>query len=682
MIPRNPFQPTKIEHDNEPVFLLSETARSIPSNFKNHYVSGSRGSGKTTLLRSLSTIDISKSRALAGQYDRSKFDWFGIYIQFSKTLQPIVSRNGGALIEHLNLTSASVDPDEIQFSVFHAYLELSVLLSFIKDIRWMLATDDVGLQHRQEREACRAILDRLGFKNAWPDFASLQDALEITLASFSSLPTAPALDSLAVLIGAFSPGELLQKAGGIAASLKGTLFRKNAPIRLMILIDDAELLSDRQQVFLNTLAKRLEGDVKFVITYISGLFNPNETLLKDTVLKNDDFTLVDLDNSSFYDFFGFCSRVTDLRLKHFFERSSGDGKGDLPNFSLRRTLGEYGLNELIAASLSGSQSVGVERWRSQVEARKQELRAVLNRRNWSKYSVEDGQYPFIEHELISLLGIDMNDLKSLKEQDSKAKSFDRKQVGALIYIYSSILPNRNIPYAGANIICELATVNIRDYLDIMAAIFDVFMEGRVKEWDAAKGARPTDLRAFVEPSRPLSIEIQRKGVQRASETKWDILNNFTISSGFNVPIFVLALGELTKNLQRPREPRQFVSSADRGLLMYDPQRLDKILETKGATIRSDDVIRTLQRDGFINVGSSRTRSTHSLTYKGLEVFHLHRRLFPRLGISYRGPYVQFRLDEIAIASLLDAGSVDPVAWGAEFAKKEPEQEKYQKGLDL
>jgi hypothetical protein len=343
---------------------------------------------------------------------------------------------------------------------------------------------------------------------------------------------------------------------------------------------------------------------------------------------------------------------------------------------------ETALNELIAASLIGSQSVRVERWRSQVEARKNELRRVLNRRNWRKYSVDDDQYPFIEHELMSLLNVKPDDLRDLKEQDSKAKTFDRKQVGALVYIYDRVLPSHNIPYAGADIICQLATVNIRDYLDIMAAIFDVFMESRVQEWGAAKGAKPADLQAFVQPSKPLSIDIQRKGVQRASEAKWDILNNFTISSGFNVPVFVLALGELTKNLQRPEDARQFVSSADRGLLMYDPERLDRILETKGTTIRSDDVVRTLQRDGFINVTSSRTRSTRSLSYKGLEVFHLHRRLFPRLGISYRGPYESFRLDEIAIANLLDAGSIDPISWAHDLARTETGQEAHQPGLDL
>jgi len=198
----------------------------------------------------------------------------------------------------------------------------------------------------------------------------------------------------------------------------------------------------------------------------------------------------------------------------------------------------------------------------------------------------------------------MADLKNLKEQDAKSKTFDRKQVGALIYIYDRVLPNHNVPYAGSDIICQLATVNIRDYLDIMSAIFDVFMEQRVKDWSSAKGARPTDLRAFAQPSKPIAVDIQRRGVQRASDAKWEILDNFTISSGFNVPAFVLALGELTKNLQRPEEGRQFVSSADRGLLMYDPDRLDRILETKGSKVRSDRVIQTLHRDGFINVIST------------------------------------------------------------------------------
>src|SRR5262249_2212658 len=152
---------------------------------------------------------------------------------------------------------------------------------------------------------------------------------------------------------------------------------------------------------------------------------------------------------------------------------------------LRGTLGEFTPNQLIGQSIVGSQSVQVQKWRSQVETTRMQLRSVISRKNWSKFSIADNQTPFVEHELIKLLGIDMVGLSDLPRQDLVAKTFDRKQVAALIYIADRILPTHNVPYAGADTVGSLATGCIRDYLDIMAEIYDVAIRHFDDSWKIA-----------------------------------------------------------------------------------------------------------------------------------------------------------------------------------------------------
>lgn len=670
MLPPNPFRPTKIEHDKDPVFLLSSTAREIPSNFKHVHVSGSRGSGKTTLLRSLRTAEIRNNHTLRAQYGRATFDWFGVYLQFAKSLQSIMSASTDALLVYMTEKNSSipVDHDHVRFRVFQCYLEISILLAFISDLLQVTDRNDVYIMSKVEQQVCIELLDRLGIDSNEADIFLVRRALDRARAHFSALPNEQSLGALSTLLNAFAPGDLLGFAAEVANGLRGQLVRKDVPIRLMVLIDDAEMLTADQQCILNTLLKQTEGQIKFVIAFIAGLYDANSTMLANTVLKNDDFSTVKLDDEPRQDFINFCERVTDLRLRYFYQLADPNAARPIPPFTLRGTLGDFTPNQLIGHAIIGSQSVQVQRWRSQVEATRSQLRAIISRRNWPKFSIGENQVPFVEHELVRLLNVDIAHLGDPGRQDSIAKTFDRKQVAALVYIATRILPTHNIPYAGADTVCALATGCIRDYLDIMAEIYDAAIRHVDDAWKVSGLPRIDHLTYFAKPPRPIDPGVQRSGIQLASNKKWEILETFTIRTSFNLPVVVAGLAELTSQLQKPESPRDFVTQADRGLFTFDPVLLDAILETRHAEISSDEVIAALQRDGFIKVLVSRTKSAAGTTPRSLEEFHLHRRLFPRLGISYRGPYERFRLNESHFATLIVGKSVEPAKWATQALK--------------
>jgi len=162
LLPPNPFRPTKIEQDKDPVFLLSATAREIPSNFKHFHVSGSRGSGKTTLLRSLRTAEIRSNHTLRAQYGKATFDWFGIYLQFNKTFQSLMVSSGRSILRLLGEAARDEETRELSHvRVYQAYFELTILSSFIDDLIAVSDKRDIFLTSAAERQIALSILSRL-----------------------------------------------------------------------------------------------------------------------------------------------------------------------------------------------------------------------------------------------------------------------------------------------------------------------------------------------------------------------------------------------------------------------------------------------------------------------------------------------------------------------------------------
>jgi DNA polymerase III delta prime subunit len=671
LLPQNPFLPTKIEHDQDPVFWLSSHARQLSKTYKHAFVSGSRGSGKTTLLRSLRTADIKGNGSLRSQYSRNTFDWFGVYLQFNKTLQTINSESSAALLTYLSRTPnpSAANPESVRLRVFQTYLELTIFLAFLEDLIKISDRKEVSLSSVLEKRICAEVAFRIEDKSGelqHKDIYGLKATFERCRSLFSAIPTEETLPRLVSLINSFTPGELLGYMSELIGGLRGSLVPKKGELKPIILIDDCESLTEDQQISLNTTLKQFEGRIKFIISFIEGQYNRNLTLLPNTVLKNDDFEAVKLDEESRENFILFCERVTRLRLRHFYEGAVTNPRRPLPEFSLEKTLGTFSVNELLASLVTTSISESVQAWSGEVEKTKAILRQVITKRNWQKFSVSDNQMPYVEHTIMEAMDIDPFTLVKEIKQNTLAKVIDRKNFAAMVYCAREKIKSRTVPYAGRDIVIQLATGCIRDYLDIMAAIYDTAIAAIDSTWKETKEPRISHLTYFADPDRPVSIERQRAAIYSASGAKWEVLRRFTVKSSFDVIQVISGLGALVVQLQKPAEAYKSVSQSERGLFVIDVGQLDRALTIRKAEFRTSEVFRTLQRDGFIRLVSSPDDKDHREAKSQRLIFHLHRRLHPELGLSPRGPYERVTLNASRFASLLLDPNVDPERWAAEM----------------
>jgi hypothetical protein len=664
LLPQNPFFPTKIEHDQDPVFWLSGQARKLSRTMKPAFVSGSRGSGKTTLLRSLRTAEIKTNASLRTQYGRATFDWFGVYLQFNRTLQSINSTAANAIVRYLDQPAyrGLLAPESVPLRTFQSYLETTIILAFLEDLISVSDRKEVFLHTKTERFVCDEISARIADQSVIGDIYALRSFLTRARGLFSALPTEQSIPQLIAHINRFAPGELLGWMVDLVKGLRGSLLNKNVGTKLLVLIDDCESLTEDQQTLLNTVVKQFEGGIKFVVSFIAGQYNRNTTLLPNTVLSNADFEAISLDDESREDFIAFCERVTQLRLEHYYNNAAPSHRRPLQKFSLDATLGSLSPNELVRLVARASISPEVKSWTGEVEKTKDILREVIARRNWRKFSIEDQQTPYIEHAIIALMKTDPYSLTLEARQDTFAKVVDRKNFAALIYCVENIIGSRTIPYAGKDVVCGLATGCIRDYLDIMGAIYDEAIGDIDEEWSESRSPKIKHLTYFVAPGRPIPMDRQRAAIYRASEDKWEILRKFTVKSSFEIIQVVSGLGNLLALLQKPDDPYKMISKGERGRFSIDPVRLDTILSIRRSELTTREALRTLQRDGFVRLVSSPEQMEGGRAKSGVFEFHLHRRLYPVLGLSPRGPYESVRLDETRFAALLLDPNMDTEAW--------------------
>lgn len=220
----------------------------------------------------------------------------------------------------------------------------------------------------------------------------------------------------------------------------------------------------------------------------------------------------------------------------------------------------------------------------------------------------------------------------------------RKQFAALLAIYSEFRLSR-IPYVGAQTIINMGDTCIRDYLEMMGAIF---------EQAVARG----EIRSVGDLQRreePLSADTQLEGVRVSSRAKYDGIRNNFERDGAEAERAMEFIGKLTAKLQSNHASTSTLSTPERGNFHFD-------LDTRGrGRMSSPDkkafILRLLRRceaDGLLRpprqgrIGEG--HDEQDLT------FHLHRRFASYFGFSHRGPYGILQMPMEEFAEVCDAGS--------------------------
>lgn len=650
----NPFQPTKFEWEKRPVIWLSSRARKLTTTIKPVYISGSRGSGKTTILRSLSTRQLSSDPFLRQQLGKARLSWFGQYLQFNGTLQQRTDK----LAELL--TGESQVKDDIVFKLFHAYFELTLLYYFLNDILQFQDNQFLHFRARDEKNACIE-LSALLAKSSWThgkrldNFQDARRLLREIQQEFLKTPGSIDVGGLREIINAFQPGALIRfiKEKALAA-IQSSEFIKGQDIDFFILLDDCENLSDRQQVALNSYIRMTEGLSKWVVSFLTDRFNTTQTYLKDTTLNNDDRTPLPLNDLSESDFIELCEQVATLRLNRFVEGLHLANLQPLPQFRLRQAFGEFSYNALIQEALDRSESQKLLGFKNDVLTTKGVLVEHLKKALHERFSSDGEKRPYIEHVVIQALGLKVSDYNTPENQHSLRKTIDGKQAAAYIAFCDQY--NLKPVFAGWKFVIAISHNCIRDYLDVMAKMFEAL---------AATGYRGSAIEAYRVARRfypnegHIGAKTQSNAIHDVSSSKVRGLDELKISEP-HIRRLVLAICHLQQELEHDHEDARSVKLPVRGKFRVDIPEDARLAKLEAFDLKSlRTMLERIEYDRYIRILKA-TSTTHGSQL----TFVLHRRLRPHFDCGLTGPYDP--IIALAPQALLEAlngtDDFDPEVW--------------------
>lgn len=696
----NPFRPTRWEHHatGRPLIWFTDAAERLAAE-KPVFVHGSRGSGKTTLLKSICWEDLVRNPSLRMQRKLSDFASIGVYLRFS---------------DHLSKNAASVDwavlyPKAIDATdEFHRFFSLAVELACSEKIL------EACHELRMEQELIIAPGQELQIVgNFVAEFAEFRYFSDSPIRSFLDLGRVCRLivrrmneacgrgsvDSLDRLLPVREPYQLLnylveRLVPSIALRGRGTGKEdgRAASVGFKICLDDCEILGPSQQRSLNTLVRQSRYPLSWVVSSVGHSQEYTETFLPAQPLTDADRAIISLDRQGGSDFREFCEAVVGLRLAFSLEQSSSvvrppsiqkntGGKRQVASpFRLINRLGKVDVNDIMAQIATGSKRPLSDLLLNGAER----LQAALTRNaaRRSHQSLPASSLPLYQAYLLmhwrgegeafnASAGPDAHKAVGLYAQRLKDGGFNawlrRKQVAALLHFAAS-LGVRKIPLGGEGIAIWLADGSIRDFLEIMAEIYDAFAGVR----NGARSDR-ANLERFVGSTEKISAAVQTEGLYRASESYFEGISNRSDLDSDVVARFVEGLGHFTSILQSSPSDSTVLGRAERGIFYTDLS----VAKSEGARARDVATIASLLRQaelaGYIRLVEMPRATGPTIDRRepdSVRAFRLHRRFAPYFQFSYRGAYeaVALDVDEIVLLCIRHIGQ-SPRAWAEALSKR-------------
>jgi hypothetical protein len=284
------------------------------------------------------------------------------------------------------------------------------------------------------------------------------------------------------------PGELINLISRRLSDRLG-IVRSSAqvPPSFKFFLDDCEVLSPLQQKSVNTLVRMSRSPVSWVISAVGALFDSTKTFIEQQHLTDADRRVISLDERDDKDFSEICQAVVSLRLLFSVSegvRISHRSRPVLEFFKLGVRFGHRTVNEIMAIMASSSTSMVAQQLRAAAERFQGEVRTRTNRAQ----SGAEEALPLYETYLLLLWEGKEDSFKCSFEPDDVNKLskyveiFDssqmsawlrRKQRGALLR-FGARLGFRRLPLPGEEIILSLSDGTIRDFLEILGEIYELY----------------------------------------------------------------------------------------------------------------------------------------------------------------------------------------------------------------
>ena len=674
----NPFRPTRWEHhrDGRPLLWFTNAARELAAP-KSVFIYGSRGSGKTSLLKSICWEDLAENDSLRLQRHIDDFEHIGIYIRFPDHISQSLDYN-----EWYAQFPNAANPALAYYRFFSLAVELVCAERTLEAFHALRVKEMVTYAPGQELQIVEDFCDEYealrNFTSRPPrTFLELARLLRNIVPRMSEACTNGTAVALMDRLPPREPNQLLTYLSErliSAVRVKG----KGEPRQtsLKFCLDDCEVLSALQRRSLNTLVRLSKSPISWVISSVGEANEASETFLDAQPLTDADRLVRSLNDRNDRDFLELCQSVISLRIYFALPvELRPDQSRDLREiFDLEERLGDVSVNSLIQQILRRSKSPAARL----VETGAAELHRAIGRagrsspRRYSSAAVA----PFYEAYLLmhwqgaedsfktDITPADVRRLAAFSGQvldDSFNAWLRRKQLGSLLHLAQS-LRMRKMPLFGGNIIVSLADSSIRDFLEIMAEVYDRYGAGT-----QSATAEKNTLERFASSRTQIALAYQSDAIYAASQDYYNGVANHAESDADTMSRLINGLGNLTSLLQsNPADPRVF-ATPERGVFVIEFDTIDARAEEEAQFVSS--IIQQGLLAGYLRIEKvpKAMRSQADVNAR-LIAFRLHRRFAPHFTFSYRGAYAPVRISQADISTLCRrVDEQSPFAWAKSTA---------------
>lgn len=604
----NPFRHTRYETDDARLLVIDPHALAQFSD-KNYYFSGSRGCGKTTCLRIADSefrldLPASISRRLPRDHDQL----LGIYMNMSNKFIPALSKRAFPPSYRKILST-----DSAIGLVAMDYMELILLRAMLSVVDRLFALGAVAYSEADERSLSAIISEKYRLTDAGR-FDDLTNSIDERIHDITRVSHG------------VDPGRDIYhpKIESAFHSVVGDAFERIVGRcgfrRIRFLVDDAEVFKGPIGLALNTLVRIPQNKpISWSVAYVVGEFSNKDTLISSQSLSSEERLIVPLDRRDDTEakFSEFAESIAELRLEHYI-------KMRLPH-RLSDRLGSFDMNELAAASLR--------------DAKGKEVRAFVARAKASALNdqAQRKHFPYYEQHLFD---------KGIISTINSSPATRKKNVASYLALCARY--RLKPKYAGHNVIVSLSDGCIRDYLEIIGAIFETCLpDGQVQP--------PRSHMFVVENAPPISIVRQDDGIRLAANRKLNSITE-TIAVGSNhIEKLVWHLGEALRFLHMNDETTSPITNPERTLF------------TMALTGASDSIIAsTWIREAIVE---GLLREIQRSGQQEIIAFRLHRRFAAKFNYSYRINYDSpLRLTPYQIAQAVQGEAKGVHGWAAQAVK--------------
>ena len=600
-MPSSPFAYTRYEYEGRHLYFVPDDLRQRLERSVPLFIIGSRGTGKTTLLRYLNWHERLTNIELRSQLEDTIFrsGIIGTYLRLP-TVQLAMFDRWLRDVE-----------DEAYGPIFSTYLELNCLELMVEAIIGLADAEIITPSLAAEADVAERFAEALDPGATALSLAQCRRRAREMRRRLDQLARDKAPPSEAFATGGIGQGigALLRAASPQLVRLCDDFAKEHVADgwSFRLCLDEAEALSDRQQLTLNTIVRMSEWPVFPIAAYVTRPTDDRRTLIPNLGIQRADLEYVVRDEATDKDFETLVDGVARLRLGRALAESGLD-PATASDYAVRRQLGSLRLNRLLERILIRSESEFASNLLSEAKALKDEGAA------------QDDDPPIYETYLMNALRLSAPDAPRQLRRFS-SEEIRKKMVAAYLSICSTV--SARPEYAFTEMALQTCDKCIRDFLWQMDAVFE---------------RSSMALEAFA-AARPVSVDSQVAALRLASERKLARLPKLIEVAPSLAQSLVEGLGELTAVIQRSDPAGRHLASTERGLFAV---QLDPEDQVGGALA---GIIEDAAEWGFlklIEAGPPRWE------------FRVHTSLAPLYGFSYRGAYYPYRLIQREVEELARA----------------------------